>query len=185
MRTPLNRLTIKALTIGLLIAPAMVPPAHAAHVTITLHKVTKEGVGSEIGRVRLEDSTYGLLIKPDLKGVAPGPHDFDVHENPDCGPVSKNGETIPGGAAGGHYDPKNIGHPDGPYGKGALGDLPNLIAEQDGSVTIPTLAPRLKVRDVRGRSLVVHAGADRYGQGHASHHHGHARAHRVACGIIP
>lgn len=163
----------------------MVASAGAAEISVTLHEATKQGVGDPIGQVRLEDSTHGLLIEPALEGLKPGPHGFHVHENADCGPVNRDGEVIPVGAAGGHYDPENTGRSDGPYGTGALGDLPNLIAGQDGSVTIPTLAPRLEVQDVRGRSLVIHAGPDGYGQGHAGHHHDQASHRRVACGIIP
>jgi len=43
-----------------------------------------------------------------------------------------------------------------------LGDLPPLLADADGRSTLPVLAPRLKPADVKGRSLMVHAGGDNY-----------------------
>jgi len=179
-----HRLLTYAALAGALAIASLTEAANAESVSISLREVTAAGLGKDVGRIMLEDSRYGLLVKPDLTGLQPGPHGLHVHENADCGSANKDGNVIPGGAAGGHYDPKKTEHSDGPYGQGALGDLPNLIAEQDGTVAIPTLAPRLKVRDVRGRSLVVHAGADRYGHRHGSHHHGHASARRIACGII-
>ncbi|MEQ8229295.1 MAG: superoxide dismutase family protein [Rhodospirillales bacterium] len=157
-------------------------PASAADVSITLHEVMKDGRGQEIGRVDLEDSAYGLLIKPDFTGLQPGLHGLHVHQNPDCGPENKDGEVIPGGAAGGHYDPKDTKQHTGPYGDGHLGDLPNVIVEPDGSVSIPVLAPRVKVADVKGRSLMIHAGADRY-SGHMQHSHGKGGT-RMYCGVI-
>lgn len=171
----------RIVTVALTASSAM---THAAEIAVTLHAVTMEGISSEIGRIRFEDSEYGLLIRPDLHGLPPGPHDTHVHENLDCGPAERDGELIPAGAAGGHYDPHNTGRSDGPYGNGALGDLPNLIVEHDGAATIPILAPRLKVDDLHGRALVIHAGPGRYGKGHASHHHDEAAARRIACGVI-
>lgn len=160
----------------------MTTATHAADITVKLREVTKEGLGKEIGQVRLEDSSYGLLIGPDLRGLKPGLHGLHVHENPDCGPANKSDETIPGGAAGGHFDPKSTGWHAGPYGDGHLGDLPNLMVEHDGTASIPVLAPRVKVRAIEGRSLMIHTGADRY-TGHMQHSHGKGGT-RMYCGII-
>lgn len=179
-----KHLGIRIFSIFAALTAGMTAAARAAEVTVTIREVTNEGIGQEIGHVQLEDNTYGLLVRPDLRGLSPGPHGMHVHENPNCGPVKHDDKVIPAGAAGGHYDPQHTGRAEGPYGEGALGDLPNLIAEPDGSVTIPTLAPRLQVRDIRGRALVIHAGADRYRAEPASHHHGMAHARRIACGVI-
>ena len=69
---------------------------------------------------------------------------------------------VPGLAAGGHYDPSGTGRHDGPYGDGHNGDLPPLYVGADGRSTIPVLAPRLKVADIRYRSLMIHAGGDNF-----------------------
>ena len=51
----------------------------------------------------------------------------------------------------------------GPYNdKGHLGDLPAIYINADGSVTTPVLAPRLKVSDIIGHSLMIHNGGDNY-----------------------
>lgn len=168
--------------VGIAVLAVAVQPAFADETSGTLHEVTKDGFGNKVGRVQLEDTEYGLLITPDLAGLQPGLHGLHVHQNPDCGPANKDGEVIPGGAAGGHYDPKDTDQHTGPYGGGHLGDLPNVMVEPDGSVSIPVLAPRVKVADVKGRSLMVHAGADRY-SGHIQHSHGKGGT-RMYCGVI-
>jgi Cu-Zn family superoxide dismutase len=52
---------------------------------------------------------------------------------------------------------------------------------QDGIATYPVLAPRLKLTDLKGRSLMIHAGGDN----HADHPQklGGGGA-RIACGVI-
>jgi Cu-Zn family superoxide dismutase len=156
--------------------------ANAESIFVSLREATTDGPGKDIGRIKLEDSQYGLVIKPDLSGLRPGLHGLHVHKNPDCGPAGKEGEVVPGGAAGSHYDPEGTGRHAGPYGDGHLGDLPNLMVEHDGTVSIPVLAPRVKVADIRDRSLMSHAGADRY-TGHMKHTHGKGGA-RMYCGVI-
>lgn len=168
--------------VGIAVLAVAVQPAFAGETSGTLHEVTKDGFGNKVGRVQLEDTEYGLLITPDLAGLQPGLHGLHVHQNPDCGPANKDGEVISGGAACGHYDPKDTDQHTGPYGGGHLGDLPNVMVEPDGSVSIPVLAPRVKVADVKGRSLMVHAGADRY-SGHIQHSHGKGGT-RMYCGVI-
>ena len=73
-----------------------------------------------------------------------------------------DGVPSPAGAAGGRYDPDGAKSHQGPYGDGHLGDLPNLIVEDDGVATMTVLAPRVTVADLNGRALVMHAGPDRY-----------------------
>ena len=65
-------------------------------------------------------------------------------------------------AAGGHYDPTKTDRHAGPYGNGHLGDLPVLYVDKEGQASLPVLAPRLKVADLNGRSLMIHAGGDNY-----------------------
>lgn len=152
-------------------------PAAADSVTVTLNAATMKGAGPEVGTVTLADGPYGLMVTPDLHGLEPGPHGLHVHANPACGPSTAGGTTTPAGAAGGHYDPAGSGRHAGPYGDGHLGDLPNLVVEADGTATIPVVAPRLHLADVRGRGLMIHAGPDRY-TGRAP---GGARGY---CGVI-
>lgn len=153
----------------------------AEDVTVKISLVSDQGVGKEIGTVTASDSKYGLILTPQLSDMAPGLHGFHVHDKPDCSHAMKEGKAVPALAAGGHYDPANTGKHEGPYGNGHLGDLPALYVAADGKATVPVLAPRLKVADIKGRSLMIHAGGDNYADSQAPLGGGGARA---ACGVV-
>jgi Cu-Zn family superoxide dismutase len=175
---------------------------------VAIHRVTAEGTGARVGTLALRQHQGGLLAIPLLQGLEPGPHAMHVHENATCAPAGSGEGAAPGGAAGGHFDPEDTGHYAGPYAEGARGDLPNLMAEANGTATIPVLAPRVQLSQVRGRSVMLHAGADRYGprlpgadalaardsaggHTHADDGQGHGQDHgmhggmRMYCGVIP
>lgn len=153
-----------------------------AEITVDIHAISPEGVDDSIGTVTAKNIEYGLLLTPDLKGIEPGIHGFHVHENPDCGPGEKDGEKVAGLAAGGHFDPQNTGVHKGPYDdSGHLGDLPALYAKDDGTVTLPVLAPRLKEDDLKGHSLIIHKGGDNYSDEPEPLGGG---GPRVACGVV-
>lgn len=155
----------------LLIAPLL---AHAS-LTVPVYLVAKTGHGESVGSITLDNAACGVLVTPDLKGLPPGPHGFHVHIKPDC---SDNGM-----AAGGHLDPAKTDAHDGPYNKhGHLGDLPILLVKEDGTATLPTLAPRFKLADIEGHALMIHAGGDNYSDTPEKLGGGGAR---IACGIIP
>ena len=143
----------------------------APSVTITMHETAS---GGTIGTVLVEDTDDGARFTPNLTGLTPGEHGFHVHENPDCGDSGKN--------AGGHYDPDNTGRHEGPYGNGHLGDLPRLPVNAAGVASVAVVAPRVRVSDLDGRALIVHAGGDNYSDEPAALGGGGAR---VACGVVP
>lgn len=148
-----------------------------------IYRITKDGRGAAVGGIVFADTEHGLLVTPDLRDMRPaGPHALHVHEKASCAPGQQDGDTVVGGSAGSHYDPQATERHEGPYGDGHLGDLPNLVVECNGDVTIPVLAPRPSLADVRGRAVMIHAKPDRYG-GHASHRHGKGGA-RMYCGVI-
>lgn len=154
---------------------------YAEDVTVKVSLVNDQGVGKEIGTITASDSKYGLVLTPQLSDLTPGLHGFHVHEKPDCSHAMKEGKAVPALAAGGHYDPAATGKHEGPYGNGHLGDLPALYVSADGQATLPVLAPRLKVADIKGRSLMIHAGGDNYSDTPAPLGGGGARA---ACGVV-
>lgn len=157
--------------------------SHAAQLTVTMNAISAEGIGAAIGRVILTDTRRGLLVEPDLRGLPTGTHGFHVHEKPDCGAAAgPDGRPAAGLAAGGHYDPGKTGKHRGPHAMdGHLGDLPVLVVDTDGTAKLPVLASRLKVRDLRGRALMIHAGADNYADDPAPLGGGGAR---IACGVF-
>jgi len=150
-------------------------------VKVQMSLVDARGEGRPIGTISASQSPYGVILTPDLSGLAPGVHGFHVHQNPACGPKEQEGKMVPALAAGGHYDPTNTGRHEGPYGNGHLGDLPAIFVTPDGKATYPVMAPRLKLSDLKGRSLMIHEGGDT----HADHPQklGGGGA-RLACGVV-
>ncbi len=155
--------------------------AMADELTITMHAVDAKGIGASIGTILAADSKNGLVLTPQLTGLTPGLHGFHVHQNPDCAPGMKDGQMVAAFSAGGHFDPAKTGKHEGPMGNGHLGDLPALNVGADGKATQPVTAPRLKVADLHGRSLMIHAGADNYSDKPKPLGGGGAR---VACGVV-
>lgn len=150
--------------------------------TVTMNAIDASGVGKVIGTISITDANEGLVIMPDLDGLPPGDHGIHVHVNPDCGPAAgPNGQPAAGFAAGGHYDPANTGKHLGPRGEGHKGDLPALRVEAGGNATTAVVAPHLKLADVKGRSIMIHAGGDNYSDQPSPLGGGGAR---IACGVV-
>lgn len=155
--------------------------AHAA-VTVPLHMATDKGAGKAVGEVMLADSKYGLVLTPKLNGLPAGLHGFHIHANGSCEPKEDGGKMVPAGAAGGHLDPRNTKKHGTPWDDDAhAGDLPPLYVDEKGNAVQPVLAPRLKLADVRGKALMVHAGGDNHSDHPAPLGGGGARQ---ACGTI-
>jgi len=156
--------------------------ALAAEVLIPVNAIDSGGVGAPIGTIKATDTGKGMMVTPRLAGLVPGPHGFHIHENPSCAPKEQDGKPVAGLSAGGHYDPRKSGRHDGPWGGGHMGDLPALAVNGDGTASDAVLASRLKVADLMGRSVVIHAGADNYSDQPKPLGGGGAR---VACGVVP
>jgi Cu-Zn family superoxide dismutase len=171
---------MRQLLVGFAVYGAAVVAA-ADEVTIDMRAVSVDGVGESIGTVTASDSPGGLVLTPALTGLSPGVHGFHVHQNPDCGPAMKDGQAVAGLAAGGHFDPLGLAKHKGPHAHGHMGDLPALEVAADGTASTPVVAPRLTVANIRGRSLMIHAGGDNYSDDPSPLGGGGAR---VACGVI-
>ncbi len=139
-----------------------------------------DNAGEVLGNIDLVQGAKGVLIKVDLKGLAPGVHGFHIHHVGDCGDHDhfKN--------AGGHVTQGGVEHgllnPNGPE----LGDLPNLIVHDDGTVKAEVYAPELVIKggefeilDMNGSAFMIHDKPD----DHMSQPIGGA-GDRIACGVI-
>jgi superoxide dismutase, Cu-Zn family len=124
------------------------------------------------GTITFKNSPGGLLIHPNLHTLPPGPHGFHLHQNASCG---KNGL-----AAGGHLDPKKTSTHLGPYKTGHLGDLPVLYVNAEGKSLTTLIAPHLSLDDIKGHSIMIHAGGDNYTDNPTLGGGGP----RIACGVI-
>ncbi len=167
----------------ILLAATILSVSAAAHagITVQMSTVDEKGTGKSVGQVVISETPYGLVFSPSLAGLPPGLHGFHVHENPSCEPKEKDGKMVPALAAGGHYDPSASKRHGLPWGDGHLGDLPALFVDAMGNATNPVLAPRLKITDLKGRSLMVHAGGDNHADHPAPLGGGGAR---LLCGVI-
>ncbi|OAN54141.1 superoxide dismutase [Paramagnetospirillum marisnigri] len=156
--------------------------ALAAEVVVPMTAIDSSGTGAALGTLVVRDGKGGAVVTPKLSGLGTGPHGFHVHENPSCGPKEQDGKPVAGLAAGGHFDPDKTSRHEGPYGHGHKGDMPALAVNGDGKATDAVTVPNLKVADLKGRSIVIHAGADNYADQPKALGGGGAR---VACGVVP
>lgn len=152
-----------------------------ADIVVQMNSVDQTGIGPVVGRVVIGETRYGTVFSPELAGLPPGLHGFHVHENPSCEAREKDGKMVAGLAAGGHFDPAGSKQHGLPWGSGHLGDLPALLVDTNGAATYPVLAPRLKISDLKGRSLMIHAGGDNHADHPAPLGGGGAR---LVCGVI-
>jgi superoxide dismutase, Cu-Zn family len=153
--------------------------ASAQQLTVDINRISKDGVGDKIGTVVVSESKKGASFKVSVKGLPAAQRGFHVHEKGDCGPGMKDGKMEAGIAAGEHYDPEGHKSHKGPKGTGHKGDLPLLKGTASG-IEQTVAAPRLKLADIKGRSLVIHEGGDNYSD---RPENGGGKG-RVACGVI-
>ncbi|WP_407304863.1 superoxide dismutase [Cu-Zn] SodC [Acinetobacter sp.] len=152
---------------------------HTQH-QATVHTVSAQGVGKAIGTIQFKDSPAGLVLITDLAELPPGPHGFHIHEKGSCDPAKKDGEIGAAMAAGGHFNPNQAPHHGTPL-TGHLGDLPVLNVDAQGQAKVTLVAPRLKLADVQGLAIMVHAGGDNYADQPKPLGGG---GERIACGVI-
>lgn len=166
---------------AILFTGALLQNSAMANVDVEMHKVTEAGKGQPIGTITLTENDHGVVFTPNLTGLTPGLHGFHVHQNASCGPKKKNNKIVPGGAAGGHYDPQDSKHHDSPWANGHLGDLPALYVNESGQATSPVLAPRLTLSLLKQHAVMIHKGSDNYADEPKPLGGG---GKRVACGVI-
>jgi Cu-Zn family superoxide dismutase len=151
--------------------------------SVSMNAVSADGIGAPAGSITVTESSYGLVFTPDLQGLAPGVHGFHLHANPSCDPGEKDGKKGAALAAGGHLDPAKTDKHGGPYvDTGHLGDLPALTVTADGKSSTAVLAPRLKhLSELKGHSLMIHAGGDNHSDHPEALGGGGAR---IVCGVV-
>jgi Cu-Zn family superoxide dismutase len=143
-------------------------PQNPLEVVAVMRFTSPSGVGDVVGTLTVKNSEIlvagrkesALFIRPNLRGLSPGLYAFHVHENPSCGPATKDGQPVPGLAAGTHLWLSGTGALSGTTFTSHLGDLPKLQVDSAGTATKPVVAARLTLADVADRSFMVHASPD-------------------------
>ncbi|MBO0856165.1 MAG: superoxide dismutase family protein [Nocardia sp.] len=153
----------------------------------------KDASGKQVGTASFAAAEGKVQLTVDAQGLTPGFHGLHIHTNGKC---EANSTAPSGGApgnflsAGGHLqvgDPNK--HP-------ASGDLTSLEAGQDGSAKLVTTTDAVTLDQIKGKALIIHAGADNFaniptryqvngapGPDAETMSTGDAGA-RVACGVI-
>jgi len=153
---------------------ALAAPASAAEA----HAILKSGDGKAVGKVTLEDTGDGVLLKAAFEGLPSGVHAFHVHAVGKCEPPFQTAQ--------GHFNPTGKQHgylnANGPH----AGDMPDIHVPDSGKLTVEVFLPNVtidkgaaRLLDDDGAALMIHAGPDDYKSDPAGN-----AGDRVACGII-
>jgi Cu-Zn family superoxide dismutase len=143
-------------------------PHNPFEARLTVRFTSLDGVGLPIGTLTIRNGEIlvagrtetALFITPALRGLPAGLYAFHVHENPACGHGVKDGEPVPGLAAGNHLWLSGTGALRGTTFTSHLGDLPDLEVAANGTATKTVVAARLTLADVAGRAFIIHASQD-------------------------
>ena len=152
----------------------LLPPPQSARA----HAVIGSTSGSEVtGTAVFVQTGDTITLTVEIQNAEPGLHGVHIHEFGDC-------SAPDGTSAGGHWNPTNSAH--GKWGEGEfhLGDIGNIMVGDDGTGTIELTTDLWElgtgsIRDVVGKGIIVHAGADDF----TSQPSGAAGA-RIGCGAI-
>lgn len=119
------------------------------------------------GTVRFFSCGSGVLVTADIRGLPEGNaiHGFHIHAGEAC-TGSRFADTL------GHFDPGQQPHPF------HAGDLPPLFS-CGGKAYMQVLTGRFRIREVIGRTVVIHSQADDFHSQPAGN-----AGEKIACGVI-
>ncbi|KAI8594322.1 superoxide dismutase, partial [Dissophora ornata] len=134
------------------------------------------------GLVRfLQVNPETCVVDVTVQNLTPGPHGIHIHE---LGDTSGGASTT-----GGHYNPTNVAH--GDHETGHVGDLGNIVVDENGWGDLVMESKRIKVWDIIGRSMVVTEKADDLNRGSNSNNSNSTTSKEdggsgkgIICGII-
>ncbi|MDO6597091.1 superoxide dismutase family protein [Oceanihabitans sp. 2_MG-2023] len=116
------------------------------------------------GNIAFTEEDGKIRMVAMVEGLEAGTHAIHIHEKADC-------SSADGTSSGGHWNP--TAQPHGKWGDTAgyhKGDIGNLTANEDGRAFLEFSTNEWcigcgdKNKDILGKAVIVHAGADDYGQ---------------------
>lgn len=134
----------------------------------------------KIGTAILKEGPDGVEMELNVTNLPPGKHGFHIHETGKC-------EVPDFKTAGGHFNPEGKQHglhnSSGPH----VGDLDNLVIQNDGKLTTKVMIPNVTLKPgeknslfkEEGTSLVIHEKEDDMKSDPAGN-----SGNRIACGVI-
>lgn len=144
-------------------------------ITKAIAVVTPTKNNTAHGVVYFVQEKGGMHITAQLSGLTPGEHGFHIHEFGNCA----CDDAV---CAGGHFDPTHMPHGAPDSNERHVGDLGNIIADEQGNATYDYVDEQITLNgphSVIGRAVIVHADRDDL----KSQPSGNAGA-RVGCGVI-
>ena len=174
MRTMMVALAIFLLAAGLAAPAGAASKARAAAKLIGLD-------GKQMGRASFQQSSHGVLIEIELRGLPPGAHAIMIHTTASCDPKKLFTSAGPDLS----FEPTKL-HGFLVKGGPRPGDLPNQFAAADGTLQASVISNafslgngKKSIFDRDGASIIVHARADDY----TTQPDGNSGP-RLACGTI-
>ncbi|WP_026344011.1 superoxide dismutase[Cu-Zn] [Nocardia sp. BMG111209] len=133
---------------------------HGANPGDSLKADLKDAGGASVGTVTIVKSGNHLELTIDAHGLKQGFHGLHFHSVGKCEANSVAPTGGPAGdflSAGGHLQLGDT------MTKPASGDLTSLEVRQDGTAKLVTTTDSVTLDDVKGKAVIVHAGADNFG----------------------
>lgn len=126
------------------------------------------GEGNLRGTVTFYPTAGGVLVAAQIRGLPESTSGFfalHVHEGRSCGGLDFAG-------SGAHFNPEGQSHPR------HAGDLPPLLS-RNGNAFLAVETDRFHLREIIGRTVVIHSGADDFRTQPAGD-----SGRKIGCGII-
>ena len=151
----------------------LTPPPPQHHVTLAATQGNQA-----MGTLDLTSAGDAIKVTGSITGLKAGTeHGFHIHEKGDCSAPDAE-------SAGGHFNPTSQPHGDPNGAAHHAGDIPNVKADDQGTVQVDVVVNGVTMgdggaNDVVGKAFIVHEKADDYKSQPAGN-----SGKRIACGVI-